>query len=94
MRWSGVVFAIGLLALVLALPPAFADASRNMAVPGTVNYVEGQVSIGSQSLDSKSVGSIALQAGQSITTNQGKTEVLLIGNLSSAQMFSPSMTDT
>lgn len=101
MRRSGVVFTIGLLALVLALPPAFADASRNTAVPGTVNYVEGEVSIGSHSLDSKSVGSIELQAGQSITTNQGKTEVLLtpgvflrLGNHSSAQMISPRLTDT
>ena len=36
------------------------------ALPGTVNYVEGQASIGSQALNAKSVGSTTLEAGQTL----------------------------
>ena len=71
------------------------------ALPGTVNYVEGQVYIGDQTLDAKSVGSASLQAGQTLTTQSGKAEVLLtpgvfvrIGDDSAATLISPSLTNT
>ncbi|HUO16856.1 MAG TPA: hypothetical protein VMX38_17870 [Verrucomicrobiae bacterium] len=71
------------------------------AVPGTLNYVEGQASIGNAELNSKSVGSAQLQAGQTIATQKGKAEILLtpgvflrVGNDSVVQMISPSLTDT
>jgi hypothetical protein len=77
--------------------PALAAAS---AVPGTVNYIEGQVMIGDQALDTHSVGT-ALQAGQSISTNNGKAEILLtpgvflrLDDSSSAQMMAAGLTDT
>ncbi|MGA7909745.1 MAG: FecR domain-containing protein, partial [Candidatus Sulfotelmatobacter sp.] len=63
--------------------------------------MEGQASIGDQSLNSKSIGSVELQPGQSLTTETGKAEILLtpgvflrVGNYSSVKMISPSLTDT
>jgi hypothetical protein len=57
--------------------------------------------MGAQSLASKSVGSTRLEPGQSITTRHGKTEILLtpgvflrLGERSSAEMISPSLTNT
>jgi hypothetical protein len=90
------------LAALLAIP-AFADtnASKSSAVPGMLNYVEGQASIGSQALNSKSAGSTELEQGQSLTTTTGKTELLLtpgvflrLGDHSSAKMVSSSLTNT
>ena len=73
----------------------------NAALPGTVNYVEGQVSIGNQELNSKSIGSAELQPNQSIQTQKGMAEVLLtpgvflrLGNDTLVEMISPSLTDT
>ena len=56
-RWKTVTGSCFLAALLSA--PAwgsYAD-NRQSAVPGTLNYVEGQASMGDQSLDSKAVGS-------------------------------------
>ena len=85
------------MALILS---AFAWGSvpnSKAALPGTLNYVEGQASIGSESLDSKSVGSAELKPGELLTTEQGKAEVLLtpgvflrVGSNSSVRMISPS----
>jgi FecR protein len=101
MMRSGLKLAAGLVTAILALPAAYGNRERNPGVPGTLNYVEGQVFIGAQSLDPKSVGSTQLEPGQSITTRQGKTEILLtpgvflrLGDRSSAEMISPSLTDT
>src|SRR5580658_1488720 len=89
------------LAAILSAP-AWADAtSAKTAVPGTLNYVEGQASIGEQALNSKSIGTAELQPGESLTTEKGKAEILLtpgvflrVGNNSSVKMISPSITDT
>lgn len=69
--------------------------------PGTVNYIEGQAAIGAQTLTDKSVGSAKLAAGQTLTTDNGKAEILLtpgiflrIDNFSSVQMNSPGLADT
>jgi hypothetical protein len=82
--------------------PARGDTQpQGSAVPGTLNYVEGKVSVGSQPLDSKSIGSETLKAGQSITTENGKAELLLtpgvflrVGSNSSVKMISPGLTNT
>lgn len=94
------VIASFFLAAILSVP-AWANASSNPAQPGTLNYVEGKVSIGSEDLSSKSIGSAELQPGQSLTTGTGKAEILLtpgvflrVGNNSSVKMISPSLTDT
>lgn len=89
------------LAAILALPAFGSDSNANAAVPGSINYVEGQVSIGTKALDSKSIGSVELQTGESLTTENGKAEVLLtpgvflrVGKNTSVKMISPSITDT
>ena len=71
------------------------------ALPGTLNYVEGQASIGTQVLNDKSVGSAVLKSGQRLTTENGNVEVVLapniflrVGKNSSVQMISGSLPDT
>src|SRR5437879_1614790 len=85
------------LAVVLSLP-ALAD---NTALPGTLNFTEGQASIETQPLTSKSVGSADLQTGQTLTTQNGRVEVLLtpgvflrLDNNSAVKMISSSLTNT
>ena len=80
---------------------AFADDASHTATPGTLNYVEGNVSVGSQVLSSKSIGSAELQSGQSLSTEKGKAEILLtpgvflrVGDNTTVRMISPSLTDT
>ena len=102
MRYARLKFWFSLLAaLLLAVPVSFADTNKNPATPGTINYVEGEVSIGAQDLTSKSVGSAQVDPGQSLTTATGKSEMLLtpgiflrLGDHSSAQMVSSSLTNT
>ena len=69
--------------------------------PGTVNYIEGQAAIGAQSLTEKSLGSATLAAGQSLSTENGRAEILLapgifvrVDNHSSVRMVSPGLADT
>lgn len=65
------------LAAILSAPAWCGDPSANSASPGTLNYVEGQASMGAQALNFKSIGSADLQPGQSLTTEKGKFEALL-----------------
>jgi hypothetical protein len=91
-----------LVAGLLALPAAADVTSRAASpVPGTLNYVEGQAFIGSVSLSSKSVGAAELQPGQTLSSREGKAEILLtpgvflrVGSNSSVKMISPSLTNT
>jgi hypothetical protein len=69
--------------------------------PGTINYIEGQSSIGGHALVDISAGSVRLRAGQSVSTQDGRVEVLLtpgaflrIGNNSSVDMISPDLAKT
>jgi hypothetical protein len=69
--------------------------------PGTVNYIEGQATIGAQTLTEKSIGSVKLSAGQALSTVNGRAEILLppgiflrVGENSSLQMNSPGLADT
>jgi hypothetical protein len=71
------------------------------ALPGTVNYVEGQASLGTEALTAKSVGSVTLEPGQTLTTETGKAEILMtpgvffrLGDDSTATLVSPSLTNT
>jgi hypothetical protein len=96
--------AIGCLFVAAALSfPAWGVGSSRPgpAYPGTLNYVEGQASIGDQILNSKSIGNAQLQPGQTIVTQQGKAELLLtpgtflrVGDNSAVKMISPDLTDT
>lgn len=92
------VFSAGLFLL-----PAFADspAPRGPANPGTVNYLQGQVSIDNQRLSATSSGTAVLGPNQSLTTGNGKAEVLLtpgvflrVGDNSDVKMISPDLANT
>src|SRR5215469_9955361 len=85
------------LAGVLTLPAWAAKTGQ----PGSINYIEGQVSMNEQPVDAQSIGSVTLQPGQSLTTGNGKAEVLLtpgvflrVGDSSSIEMASASLIDT
>ena len=91
-----------LLAALLSVPAWSADTdSQHTASPGTLNYVEGQATIGGQTLDSKSVGSANLENGDVLETGNGKAELLLtpgvylrLGDNSSVKMISKGLADT
>jgi hypothetical protein len=77
------------------------NGNTQTAAPGAVNYVEGAVQLNGDSLNTKSVGSAQLEAGQSISTETGKTEFLLtpgvyvrLGDNSKATLVNPSLTKT
>jgi len=102
MKLSGFkVFTSFCLAVLLSAPAWASPSTANTALPGTVNYVEGQVEVGGQALGPKSIGQVTLQAGDSLATSQGKAELLLtpgvflrLGDNSLAKMISPSLTNT
>jgi hypothetical protein len=98
MRLSGLKLLAGSFLAAILSVPAWAAAP---ALPGTLNYVEGQASIGREALNAKSVGSVDLQTGQTLTTETGKAEVLLtpgvffrLGENSAATLVSPNLTRT
>ncbi len=94
--------AITLLSLATSLfvPYAFAQHTNN-ARPGTINNVEGEATLNGQPLTSQSAGSAEVAQGQTVTTTNGKVEVLLtpgvflrLGDNSAVTMVSPDMTET
>ena len=77
------------------------DAPANPARPGTVNYIEGAAYLNGKPLHQQSVGSLALDPGQVLTTGTGKTEVLLtpgiflrVDSNSAVKMISPDLAQT
>lgn len=81
--------------------PGLRAEDRQPARPGTLNYVEGQVYLGTQTLNATSVGTVELDPGQTLTTQNGKAEILLtpgvfvrLGDNGSATMISSGLTDT
>jgi len=95
-QYKPVVLLLAAVSLI-ALPAAAAST----AVPGTLNYVEGQVSVNRQPVTSKSVGSVEVEPNQVLETSNGRAEILLtpgvfvrIGYNSSLRMISPSLGDT
>ena len=75
--------------------------TANQARPGTLNYIEGQASIEGRPITPNSVGNTELQAGQYLSTANGKAEILLtpgiflrLGDNSTVQMVSPDLTKT
>jgi len=85
------------LAAMLSAPVS----GTNPALSGSLNYVEGQAQVGTEVLNAKSVGSVTLEPGQTLSTRAGKAEILLTpgvffrtGENSAATMISPSLTNT
>ena len=94
-RWRALM---GFLLAALVSSPAWGAVPPQ---PGTINYVEGQSSIGGHALGENSAGLVRLRAGQSLSTQNGRAEVLLtpgvffrIGNNSSVDMISPDLANT
>jgi hypothetical protein len=96
---------ISLLGLGLAVTPAFADlpasGTAQPARPGTVNYVEGSVTVDGQAISPKQVGSVDLGEGQELTTGAGRAEILLtpgvflrVGDNSTVKLLSADLMST
>lgn len=90
-----------MLGLGLAAFCAPGWAAVTVPQPGALNYVEGQASIDNQAVNSKSVGSAVLNAGDVLSTGNGRAEVLLtpgvfmrIGKNSAVRMIAPELTNT
>lgn len=96
------VLVAGLLLSTSQTAPSWGQTQNaHPAYPGSVNYVEGQASSGNETLSPNSVGSVTLSKGQSLTTQEGKVEVLLtpgvflrVDDNSSVKMISPDLTNT
>ena len=87
--------------LVAVLGLAFPALGAIAAHPGTINYVEGSVSINGDTVTPSSIGSADLGPGAVLKTDSGKAEVLLtpgvflrVGNNSQVRMVSSGLTDT
>ncbi len=92
-----------LLSVVGLSVPVFGQAGQGMgqAVPGTLNYVEGSVTLNGQALSNHSVGSAIVQPGQFLQTGEGKAEILLtpgvflrLDSRSALMMVTPDLTHT
>jgi hypothetical protein len=94
LRWAG---GLGLAGASIIVPAA--QAAR-MATPGTVNYVEGEVSLNGNPLGTHQSGDVTMQAQQELSTGQGKAEILLspgaylrVGSNSDIRMINPGLAD-
>jgi len=68
----------GLLIVLAVAVAAFAQGNReDMASPGTVNYIEGQVTLNGQELSAKSAEASVAGPNQVISTADGYAEILL-----------------
>ncbi|HLJ46587.1 MAG TPA: hypothetical protein VKU01_11300 [Bryobacteraceae bacterium] len=90
---------MGLMFAGFLFAPAWAAPS--VPRPGSLNYVEGQVSIDNQTVTSKAVGSAELNSGDTLSTRTGHAELLLtpgvylrLADNSTVRMISPGLTNT
>ena len=88
------------LAGIVGLPPCRPSAPIPRR-PGTVNYIEGAAYLDGRPLHQQSVGSVALDPGQVLTTGAGKAEILLtpgiflrVDDHSAVKMISPDLAQT
>ncbi|HEX5431362.1 MAG TPA: hypothetical protein VFW83_05315 [Bryobacteraceae bacterium] len=89
-------------ALGVVLCGVFALAApTDMPEPGTLNYVEGQAAINGETIAPQSVESQLIGPGGTLSTQNGKAEVLLtpgvflrLGDYSKIKMISPDLADT
>lgn len=72
--------------------------AQTIAAPGTVNYIEGSVSIDGTPLNGSQIRQVALQRNQTLSTGNGKAEVLMspgaflrIGANSEVRMIAPEL---
>ncbi len=89
------------LFIELLLLGPYCEAAQHAAPSGTVNYFEGEAHLGSQPLSPGSIGTAEVDPGQTITTGNGKVELLLmpgvflrLGESSSVTMIAVSLAST
>jgi len=87
--------------LFLAAMLAPAQTQGRIGQIGTINYIEGQVSVGGQPVAATQVGELVVAPGSVLQTADGKAEMLLtpgvflrLDSNSSVKMVSPSITKT
>jgi hypothetical protein len=85
------------VAALYAMPQVGTISAR----PGVVNYIEGTAYINDAKVSAKTIGKTYLNANDTLSTDNGKAEVLLtpgvflrVGNDSEIRMISPSLTKT
>jgi len=90
---------VAAILLASSVPAARAQQDRS-AMPGTVNYIEGQVAVDGVALNARRNGQTTLRTNQILSTTMGKAEVLLspgvlvrVGNQSQLRMVSPELVD-
>jgi hypothetical protein len=73
----------------------------NPARPGTLNYVEGHVALGSRAVTPRAIGYAAMAKDQTLSTADGRAEVLLtpgvflrLGHDTTVKMVSPDLVHT
>jgi hypothetical protein len=92
------------VAAIFVLPAFAGNATPPMPPtvgPGSLNYVEGQVSVNTELINPATMPPPQLHPGDSLTTQQGKAELLLtpgvflrLGDSSSVKMISPGLANT
>lgn len=87
---------VGRAMFILLATAALAAADTTPPVPGTVNYVEGQVTLNGENLPAPNAGPVAVETNQVLDTAQGKAELLLspgvflrLGDEAELRMVSP-----
>jgi hypothetical protein len=90
-----------LLSLATLFSPALFAQGMNPARPGTLNYIEGHAALDGAAVSQSSIGSLAMNAGQTLATSDGHAEVLLTPGVflrldhdSTVKMVSPNLTHT
>lgn len=98
---KSLVNTIAVLGAAMGLCTAAYGQSQNTARPGTVNYVEGTVSLDGRTLNQRAVGNATMGPGNVLSTEQGKVEVLLtpgvflrLDDHSAVTMISPDLMPT
>lgn len=89
-----------LAALLAAATMGFANTTQ-IPLPGTLNYVQGQVALGNNVMSAKSAGRAVVGQNQTLNTGNGKAEMLLVpgvflrlGDQSQVRMLSPDLANT
>jgi FecR protein len=92
LKFSVIVGLVGATCVILSAQ------TRRTATPGTVNYIEGEVSIDGQAVARNQNGYSELESNQVLSTQNGKAEILLspgvflrVGNNSEIRMVSPQL---
>jgi len=92
------------VATMLSLATLFTSAfgqGMNAARPGTLNYVEGHAALEGRAVLPNSIRNLTMNAGQSLSTSDGRVEVLLTPGVflrldhdTTIKMVSPNLTQT